>query len=113
MATPAMMTALGCAVFRGTIPGCTAIRSVKPNRLTGMTPQPKFRRRRVARRRSASDHSLSMDSNFERRNPYMVHDSKEGTCHSLCRIITQLGKRGRASSLCPHSLPRRCNSEYS
>ena len=34
-ATPVMMTAPGCAVFCGTIPGCTAIRSVKLRPFSG------------------------------------------------------------------------------
>jgi hypothetical protein len=34
-ATPVMMTAPGCAVFCGTMPGCTAIRSVKLRPFSG------------------------------------------------------------------------------
>ena len=34
-ATPVMITAPGCAVFTGTMPGCTAIRSVKLRPLSG------------------------------------------------------------------------------
>ena len=35
VATPVMITAPGCAVFCGTIPGCTAIRSVKLRPFSG------------------------------------------------------------------------------